>query len=86
MAKGRLYRHDKETWEEVTSKGLKWDLRELQTLVGCNCLEFIPVADGTLLVDQEGNPKGLPLNGELLVRYGIPFVGDGLIVRTQDIE
>ena len=57
---GRLFTPDGEI-REVKPKGKKWELHEMQELVG-GYLEAVPHLKSTVYCDEEGLLKGLPFN------------------------
>ena len=65
----------------VTPKnGKKFTLTEVQALVG-GYVEMIPVSRNiSLLVDEDGRPKGLPINQVASQIYGMMLVGHVLVI------
>ena len=73
---------------KTEEKTQQWALREMQNYVG-GYIEMITIRsrpDLQMIVDEDGNPKGKPLNDVASKMYGRPVVGTALIVRKEDLR
>lgn len=79
---GTLIRVDGTVETFLPSKGKKFSLEEVQKLVG-GYVERLRVPEpggAVLLVDEEGIPKGLPLNRNASEVAGREIYGDALLL------
>lgn len=79
---GTLIRVDGTVETFLPSKGKKFSLEEVQKLVGGYVVRLsIPESvGGVLLVDEDGIPKGLPLNRNASEVAAQKIYGDALLV------
>lgn len=70
----------------MPANGKTWTLDEVQGLVG-GYVQLIQLDDGlTMLVDEEGRMKGLPLNQGASLLSGHPVVGTALIFPKKMLK
>lgn len=73
----------KETLKGTGKRG-KLTLEQMQAAVG-GYIEYVHAGSKTLVVNEEGLLKGLPLNVMASDIAGRPIVGDALLVNTKDV-
>lgn len=64
----------------LPKKGGKFTLEEIQEMVGGYVERLRLPKNEVLLVDEEGIPKGKPLNRVISEMVGQPIVGDAVVV------
>jgi hypothetical protein len=73
------------TVEELVPKNAKFQVKELQKLIG-GYFEFIILGDGyVMVVDEDGTRKGLAINWKAAEIYGARIVGDVLIAKRGEL-
>lgn len=83
---GQLIQPDGTT-QEVQPQGKRLTLQDLQRLVG-GYIQFIPLTDGRwLAVDEDGKPKGLPVNVRVTAMAALPgdfIVGTAVVLSAAE--
>lgn len=70
----------------MPANGKTWTLDEVQGLVG-GYVELIGLPEGlSMLVDEDGRMKGLPLNQGASLLAGVPIVGTALVFPAKMLE
>lgn len=73
--------------KDVQAKGPTWTLEEVQALVGGYVTIInVPNPQHIMLVDEDGDPKGLPFNEGATALVGSRIVGPALIIGRRDFQ